>query len=64
MWNTKTIKDKIVRACAWCNKIFIGGKWVDVCYAQHERDKVTHGICEDCRDKELANAHPKAPLHK
>jgi glycerol-3-phosphate cytidylyltransferase-like family protein len=53
VWNTKTVRDKVVRACAWCNKVFINGKWVDVNYTQQARDKVTHGICESCRDKEL-----------
>ena len=47
MWTTKQIKDTLVRACAWCNKVFVDGKWVEA-HTEHKQDKITHGICTEC----------------
>lgn len=44
-----------VRICAWCRKIGVKDKWISIedwIDSELER-KTTHGICEDCKDKQL-----------
>ncbi len=47
---------QLLRACGWCKKVDLDGRWVEVEEAveamglfQHaELPQVTHGICDDC----------------
>jgi hypothetical protein len=67
MWNTTTVRNKTVRVCLSCNKVFVWDKWVDVNYIQQEQDKVIHDICNGCANKELEDCHAtnsKTPFHK
>jgi hypothetical protein len=41
-----------LRRCAWCDRIAVGGRFVRLTAAEH--DRVTHTICPDCLRKQLA----------
>jgi len=43
------MSEDIIAQCAWCKKIRLSGKWVDV--KLPEGVEVTHGICEPCARK-------------
>ena len=47
--------------CPWCNSIFKMSKWeVDT----HKKTGVTHGICPECLEKTLKDAHnPRESQH-
>lgn len=64
MWNTKTVKTSIIRVCAWCNRINIDGEWIIPIYDRSVTEKVTHGICPDCKDKEFDNGHSQTSVFK
>jgi hypothetical protein len=50
-----------IRRCSWCERFEVGGEWVhlDAIGAGQQRirssllDKATHGICDECLDREL-----------
>lgn len=47
------IKEEAIRLCAWCKKLCVD-KWaLHPLPKQTEVKNITHGICPDCRDKEL-----------
>ena len=51
-----------VRICAWCRKVKLRGEWI-VLEEFLERGcdfNTTHGICNHCRDRLLADAPPAA----
>jgi hypothetical protein len=57
IWDRRTIRSgRLLRACAWCKKVDVGGEWMDIEAALEplrifELDRlpaVTHGICEAC----------------
>lgn len=46
--------NKLIAVCAWCGKLL---RW---CRAEQTHDDelvVTHGICDPCQQKVLADAH-------
>lgn len=51
--------DELLRMCSWCKRIDVDGTWMEIEDAMRELDlfsqsvlpKLSHGICEDCRDK-------------
>ncbi len=50
--------ERLVKMCAWCRRIEFNGNW----YTQEEfykhgfKTMVTHGICQDCLDKQEKEA--------
>jgi hypothetical protein len=59
-----TTEVEVIRLCAWCKKHCVDGKWVQIPLLLCEVLNISHGICPECRDKELKNDHPEALLHK
>lgn len=51
--------NRMLRACSWCNRVEVGGRWVEVEDAVQELDlferaqlpTLTHGICQDCYER-------------
>jgi hypothetical protein len=63
MWNTKTVKTDMIVQCAWCKKIKMGNQWIIPIFDRTVNEKVTHGICPACKEKELSNDHPETSFH-
>lgn len=53
MWNSKEAKEQFIKACAWCRRVYINGKWI-VTHIDHEKqNNITHGICHECASSKL-----------
>jgi hypothetical protein len=54
---TAARSDKLLRVCAWCKKIHLEDRWMEVeevtarlrLFEQRLLPLMTHGICEPCR---------------
>ena len=48
--------ERLLRACAWCERIDVGGRWLDPStairrlrtYEWPQAPRFTHGVCEPC----------------
>ena len=58
LWMLRRIThlESYIEMCAWCRKIKVDKRWVSFESYLSEKDKLTttHGLCESCAEKQLA----------
>ena len=59
----------VLTACAWCERIKLGDRWVDAVraiaqlrtYEWKRPPQFTHGICDECLAEQLAKRERERP---
>jgi hypothetical protein len=68
LWMLRRITrlESYIEMCAWCRKIKVDKRWISFESYLSEKDKLTttHGLCEACADKQLAEIEGRETKRK